>query len=122
MRSIRAGLGAIVLAFEAIVLFLGSLVLYGLDAFHALGWPDWSALIAGGALILLAIVAMATVRWTVGVVLGWAVQLVVFGAGVLQPLLFVVGAMFGAIWWYAMRAGTRIDRNRLASVSEPTDS
>lgn len=111
MSGIKRSIGAIVLGFEFIVIFLGSLVLYGLDAFASLGLPDWTALVIGGGVLLLTIVALATLRWRVGFALGWAIQVIVILGGFLQPLLFVVGAMFGAIWWYGLRAATRLESN-----------
>ncbi|HLP23762.1 MAG TPA: DUF4233 domain-containing protein, partial [Microbacteriaceae bacterium] len=77
MRSVRASLGAIVLGFEFVVIFLGSLVIYGLKAFAGWGWPDWSALVVGGGVLLLTVVAIATVRWPFGRALGLGVQIIV---------------------------------------------
>lgn len=111
MTGVRRTIAAIVLGFEFIVIFLGALVLYGLNAFVGLGWPDWSALIVGALVLLLTVVALATLRWPIGYALGWTVQALVFIGGVVQPLLFVVGAMFGAIWWYGLRSASRIERN-----------
>ncbi|MFM6974958.1 MAG: DUF4233 domain-containing protein [Agromyces sp.] len=122
MTGVRRTIGAIVLGFEFIVIFLGSLVLFGLDAFKVFGWPDWSALIAGGAVLGLTVLALATLRWPIGFMIGWLVQALVFIGGLLQPLLFVVGAMFGAIWWYGLRAANRIDRRNAAIDTDTNDS
>ncbi|WP_285117016.1 DUF4233 domain-containing protein [Leifsonia sp. fls2-241-R2A-40a] len=110
-RSLRELLGSIVLGFELLVVFLGALVLFGL---HAL--PAWVALGGGAALIVLTIVAIGLLRNTVGVVLGWIVQLVVVAAGFLVPAFFIVGAIFTAMWAYCMIAAARIDRNNQAAA------
>lgn len=122
MNSVRRSLASIVLGFETIVLFLGTLVLYGLRVFEPLGWPEWTPLAVGGVVFALSIVALGTLKHTFGYALGWAVQIAVFVGGVLQPLLFVVGAMFGAMWWYALRAGSRIDRRNAQYNDRPSDS
>ncbi|NNC10825.1 DUF4233 domain-containing protein [Planctomonas sp. JC2975] len=104
-RGAQESLGAIVLGFELVVVFLGSLVVFGL---HAL--PPAAALGGGAVLIVLMIVAIPLLRFRVGYWLGWFVQLVVVAAGFLVGMLFIVGAIFTAIWAYAMIAGARLDR------------
>lgn len=119
VSGVRRSIAAIVLGFEFIIIFLGALVLYGLDAFAGLGWPDWSALIVGGFVLALTATALATLRWPIGYILGWTVQALVLLGGIVQPLLWVVGAMFGAIWWYGLRAAGRIERNAQAGTTQP---
>lgn len=105
-RSLRESLGSIVLGFELIIVFLGALVLFGLKAL-----PAAIALGGGAAVVALMIVAIALLRYRVGVVLGWIVQLLVVAAGFLVPAFFIVGAIFTAIWTYCMITASRIDRN-----------
>lgn len=105
-RSLRESLGSIVLGFELVVVFLGSLVLFGLKAL-----PAWIALGGGAAVIVLMIAAIGLLRNRVGVVLGWFVQLLVVAAGFLVPAFFIVGAIFTAMWTYCMVAASRLDRN-----------
>ena len=66
-------------------------------------------------LIVLMIVAIGLLRNTVGVVLGWIVQVVIVAAGLLVPAFFIVGAIFTAMWAYCMIAAARIDRNNRAA-------
>lgn len=103
-RSLRESLGAIVLGFEVVIIFLGALVVFGL---HAL--PPLLALGGGAALIVVMILAMGMLRYRIGVVLGWFVQLVVLAAGFLVPSFFVVGALFMALWAYCMITAARLD-------------
>ena len=110
-RSLREMLGSIVLGFELLVVFLGALVLFGLQAL-----PAWVALGGGAALIVLMIIAIGLLRNTVGVVLGWIVQVVLVAAGLLVPAFFIVGAIFTAMWAYCMIAAARIDRNNQAAA------
>ncbi|SEA85647.1 Protein of unknown function [Leifsonia sp. 21MFCrub1.1] len=109
-RSLRELLGSIVLGFELLVVFLGALVLFGLGSL-----PAAVALGGGAALIVLMIVAIGLLRNTVGVVLGWIVQVVIVAAGLLVPAFFIVGAIFTAMWAYCMIAAARIDRNNRAA-------
>ncbi len=109
-RTMRETLGSIVLGFELIVVFLGALVLFGLKSL-----PAAVALGGGAALVVLMIIAIALLRHPVGIVLGWAVQIIVIAAGLLVPVFYIVGAIFAAMWTYCMIVGGRIDhRDRLA--------
>ena len=104
-RSLRESLGSIVLGFELIVVFLGALVVFGLKAL-----PASLALGGGAGLVALMIIAIALLRYRIGIVLGWIVQLAVVAAGFLQPALFVVGIIFTAMWTYCMITAARISR------------
>lgn len=112
-RTAQESLGSIVLGFEIVVVFLGSLVVFGL---HAL--PPVPAIGGGIALIVLMIVAVLLLRFRVGYWLGWLVQLVVVLSGFLVGMLFIVGAIFAAIWAYATVAGARLDRRKAAYLAE----
>jgi hypothetical protein len=115
VRSLRETLGSIVLGFEVLVVFLGALVLFGLNSL-----PAAVALGGGAVLILLMIVAIGLLRSPVGVWLGWAIQLIVVAAGFLVPAFFIVGAIFTAMWAYCMIMGARLDRNNQAARAAET--
>ncbi|MBT2499965.1 DUF4233 domain-containing protein [Agromyces sp. ISL-38] len=116
-RSLQQTLASIVLAFEVIVVFLASLVIWGLAAPAAEGdMPAWVALVAGGVMIvgLIATIGLLRFRWAYA--LGWVLQALILAAGFLNPAMFVVGALFGGMWWYCMVVGARIDRERTAAA------
>jgi hypothetical protein len=89
-RSIKQTLGSIILGFEMVVMFLGSLVIFGLKAL-----PAPVALIGGA-----------------GYWLGWAVQAAIVATGLLVPMMFLVGGMAAAVWTYAMVQGDKIERQQ----------
>jgi uncharacterized membrane protein HdeD (DUF308 family) len=104
-RGIRESLGSIVLGVELIVLFLGTLVAWGLHSAPA------AIVIGGGAfLIVLAIVAMLTLRYRYGTWIGFAVQVLAIVAGIWVHMMFIVGALFLAIWIYAMYSADKVER------------
>ncbi|MCL2516230.1 MAG: DUF4233 domain-containing protein [Microbacteriaceae bacterium] len=103
-RGVRESLGSIVLGFELIILFLGTLVAWGLHAAPA------AQVITGGAvLIALSIVGILTLRYRVGAAIGFAVQVLAVVAGLWVTMMFVVGAIFLGIWIYAMYQAGRIE-------------
>ncbi|KRC62815.1 hypothetical protein ASE14_03110 [Agromyces sp. Root81] len=118
-RSIRQSLGAIVLGFEVIVVFLAALVIWGLAQGGVEGaLPSWVALAAGGVIILALIVTIGLLRYSWAYTLGWVIQVLILASGFLNPAMFVVGALFGGMWWYCMVAGARIDRERAAAAAQ----
>jgi hypothetical protein len=104
-RSARRSLGAIVLGFELIIVFLGSLVIFGLGAL-----PAPLALGGGAALVVAMGATIGLLRYRWAFIVGWILQAIVIAAGVLVPAFFIVGAIFTAMWAYCMIVGVRLDR------------
>ncbi|OUE24915.1 DUF4233 domain-containing protein [Clavibacter michiganensis] len=103
-------LGSIVMGFQVIVVFLASLVAFGLEAL-----PPLPAL-GGGALLVLAMLAVVgSLRSQLGVRAGWVVQVLVVLTGLVLPAMFAVGGFFLLLWIYAMVQGARIDREKAAA-------
>jgi len=120
-RSLRQTLASILLTFEIVVVFLAALVIWGLAPTEnsTFGLPPWVALAAGGVLIIALIATIGLLRHPWAYAVGWALQGIIIAAGFLNPAMFFVGALFGGMWWYAMVAGARIDRNRTATDAAP---
>jgi Protein of unknown function (DUF4233) len=109
-RSVRATLASIVLATEFVVVLLAALVVWGLRDL-----PAPVALGGGAALLALIVVAAALARSSIGIALGWLVQIVLLVTGVVQVAVGIVGLLFGAFWVYCMIVGGRIDRREAAA-------
>jgi hypothetical protein len=116
-RGIRESLGSIVLGFELIVLFLGTLVAWGLHAAPA------AVVITGGAvLIVLAVVAILSLRSRLGTWIGFAVQILALVSGIWVHMMFVVGVIFLAIWIYAMYSADKVERMKAARPHNGTEN
>ena len=111
-NSVRQNLGAIVLGFEAVVMFFAALVIFGLKAL-----PAPVALIGGAVLCLLLLANTVLLRYTWGYALGWALQGVIALACILVPLLSIVAAIFIGLWIYCMVKGKQIDRANAAAAA-----
>lgn len=120
--SVQASLASIVLGFELFIVFLAALVTFGLRATDPV-----VALVGGGVLCILLVVAMGLLRVRVGFVLGWILQFVMVATGILVPIMFLIGGFFAAIWIYCMVVGSRIDAQKRAYAAaqeepaSPTD-
>lgn len=109
-RSVQRSLASIILGFELIVVFLAALVNYGLPTGGLLSLGPIGSLVAGGALCLVIILTLALLRFPIGIPLGWAVQLLIVLGGLFNLAMFFVGAIFAALWIYAVTRGARIDQ------------
>lgn len=107
-RPLQEKLGQIVLACEALVAFLGGLVLYGLKA--TAGLPDWAGVVAGCVMAVLFFLTSGLLRWRWGYAVGWALQILLLLGGFLEGGLFIAGLVFGAFWAYAVIWGSRTER------------
>ena len=116
-RGLRESVGSIVLGFELIVLFLGTLVAWGLHAA-----PAGIVVGGGAALIVLAIIAILTLRHPIGTWLGFAVQLLAIVAGIWVHMMFIVGTLFLAIWIYAMYAAQKAERVKATQQPNGTEN
>ncbi len=98
----------IVVGSQTLVVFLGALVAWAIaksqhDTAHT------SYLVVGLVLAVLCVVAAGTLRRSWGVTLGWVVQIATVLAGVVLPMMFVVGLMFLALWVTALVQGRKMD-------------
>jgi hypothetical protein len=116
-RGAAESLATIVLAFESIVVFLGGLAIYGLQAL-----PDsvgqWWGIVAGAVVAVLMILTTRVVRYPWGIALGWALQVVVALGAILVPSLGLVALIFGGMYGYATIKGASLDKRRAQSLAE----
>ena len=119
-RSTTDSLLSIVLLLEAVLLFFVTLVLFGLKTLlPAIAFGG------GAAAVVVILITMSLMRWPVGFVLGWLIQAGLIAVGLLNPVMYVVGAGFAAFWIWCFVRGRQIDRTRreyLAAHPETADS
>lgn len=124
-RTLVQKLAPIVLGFEAIVVFLAGLTVFGLGPLAALGIPSWWGIV-GGVVVALAMIAVAGAITRPGAIAaGWALQAIVALSAFLVPAIGVVALIFGGMWAYATIMGARIDARaaaRAAQSSADTDT
>jgi len=116
-RGAAESLLSIVLVLEALSLFFVMLVVNGRDLL-----PAPVAFGGGLAAIVVVMLVSRTVRWRWGVGLGWAVQAGLVACGLLDPVMYVVAALFVAIWTYCLIKGTQLDRLNAARYGGTSDA
>jgi hypothetical protein len=105
-RSTKVMFASTVLLLEAFVVFFATLAVFGLRRGE---FPPALILGIGIALSLVMVFACAVLSKPWGVGLGWILQIVLILTGIVEPMMFLVGALFGLAWWYGIRTGIRID-------------
>ena len=106
-RSARRQFAATILVLEAFVVGFAALVAFGLRAADpAVVWG------LGGGLALSLVLAAGVLGRPGGYVVGSVLQVAVLAAGVVVPMMWVVGGIFVLLWVVALRLGGRIDRER----------
>jgi hypothetical protein len=107
VRSPQRTIAASILGLEALVLFFAAIVAKDLS-----GLSTATALIGGGALSVLCLVAAGLVRSRAGILVGWFVQAVMIATGVVVPMMYGIGVIFTALWVFGLAAGAKVERER----------
>ena len=111
-RSPRRGMCAAVLCLEAITLGLTTPVMVSV-ADVALGTALWFGL----GLMVACLVLSGLLRAEGAYVVGWVIQVAAIALGVVVPMMFFLGAIFGLLWATAYFLGRKIERERAAAYA-----
>lgn len=107
MRNPKRMMAASTLVAEALLVFFATLTALALDR------PNQTRyLVAGGVVALLCVLCAGMLRRSSGYRLGWVLQLVIIASGFVVPMMFFIGAAFAVIWFFAIRVGSRIEREQ----------
>ncbi|WP_240640384.1 DUF4233 domain-containing protein [Microbacterium sp. 10M-3C3] len=117
-RGAAESLGAIVLGFESLVVFLGGLVVYGLKALPA-GLEPWWGIVGGSVLAVLMVLTAGLLRHRWAIALGWALQVLLALGGFLVGTLLLVAIIFGVMYGYATIKGASLDRRNARRLADP---
>ncbi|WP_337457899.1 DUF4233 domain-containing protein [Microbacterium sp. KHB019] len=115
-RTLVQKLAPIVLGFEAIVVILAGLTIFGLKSLPE-NIPQWWAII-GGLIVAVAMIALAgliTKPWAIPA--GWVLQAIVALSAIFVPAILLVVLVFGGMWAYATIVGARVDARRPADAN-----
>jgi hypothetical protein len=109
-RSTKATLGSLVMVFQSVVVFFATLVGFGLQVY-----PDPAVIWGVGLGLSVLLMIFPAILGRPGTyVLGWILQGIVLSLGIWVPLMYLLGAIFLAMWAWGMIAGGTIDKARVA--------
>jgi hypothetical protein len=105
-------MAAAVLGFESVVLFLSTPVMIQVS-----GVPQGPAIAAGLGLAVAAVVLCGLLRYRWAYVAGSVLQVGAVALGFLVTAMFLLGAIFAALWVAALVLGRRVDALKAARES-----
>ena len=112
-RSVTESLLSIVLLLEAFLVFFVTLVVYGLRALEP------AVAFAGGAVFIVLLLATSGVlRHPAGLAFAWLLQVALVATGFIMVPMFVVAAVFVALWTFCFVRGRQIDRQKAAFAAD----
>ncbi|KQV03580.1 allophanate hydrolase [Microbacterium sp. Root1433D1] len=120
-RTLVQKLAPVVLGFEAIVVFLVGLTIFGLRQLPE-GVEQWWAIVAGAVLALACIVIAGMITKPWALTAGWVIQAVVALSAFFVPSILLVVLIFGGMWAYATIGGARLDARRPAEPTTETQT
>ncbi len=108
---------SLTLQLEAFVVAFAAVALYGLrDSFYEKGpitvGDPMAIWVVGGVLFVVLLVLSRLTPRAVGIAGGTIVQVLVIATGLALPMMYLVAAVFVAMWVASLRIGTRVDRER----------
>jgi hypothetical protein len=107
------GIAASVLVFEGLVVFFATLVALDLsDVDDSTLW--WT----GGTVTVACVLTAGLLGRPWGYVVGSLLQALVVAAGLLVPAMFVLGAIFAALWFLALHLGRKVARLQAAHAEQ----
>lgn len=110
------GICAAVLVFEGLVVFFATLVALALsDVDHATLWTVGGV----GAVLCLVLAGLLRHRWAFAVASGLQVALV--ASGLVVPVMFFLGLLFGGLWFFALHLGRKVERLDAARAAAAGD-
>ncbi|MFF9348346.1 DUF4233 domain-containing protein [Streptomyces sp. NPDC014734] len=74
--------------------------------------------------MLLSVLLCGMISRPGGLQLGWALQIALVASGFVVPMMFVLGVIFGALWWASVHYGRKIDeaKARWAAAQEAAEA
>lgn len=117
MRSPRRGMCAAVLSLEGITIALATPVMIAVSNL-AVGKALWLGVGLAAACFLLA--GMLRSEWVYAA--GWVLQVAALAMGFAVSMMFLLGAIFAALWATADLLGRKIERERAAYADVETPS
>ncbi|MEU1591961.1 DUF4233 domain-containing protein [Streptomyces sp. NPDC005708] len=106
---------------------IGEFFVIGFAALVAMKDPNLSTgtvWTVSGVAMALSVVLCGVITRPGGVLLGWALQIALIASGFVVPTMFLLGAIFAALWWASVHYGRKIDeaKARFAAVQSSENS
>lgn len=101
-----------VLCFEAFIVFFFALVAMKQTSYGA--GTVWAVC---GPIMILCVLLCGALRSKRGYQIGWLLQLALVASGFVLGGMWIIGPVFAGLWWYALKAGRKIDDDKAAAYA-----
>jgi len=109
--------GSSVLTLEALVVLLAIPVALVLGTGHS----NAAVIAAFVVIVALCLLTVGMITRPHAIALGWVTQALVIASGFLVPAMFLLGALFALLWFWAVRIGTRADEAKARAAAGPAE-
>lgn len=116
-RGVTESLLSLVLILEAIVVFFATITIRGLTDL-----PSLTILLGGFGAITVFVIVAGLQRFRAGVVVGGVLQVALLATGLLHPYMYLIGAVFAAMWAWSLVRARRIEKSRQSAAGEGGDA
>ncbi|MFF0395605.1 DUF4233 domain-containing protein [Streptomyces sp. NPDC005248] len=72
--------------------------------------------------MLLSVLLCGVITRPGGVQLGWALQIALVVGGFFIPMMYILGLLFGALWWASVHYGRKIDEAKARWAAQEATS
>jgi uncharacterized iron-regulated membrane protein len=72
--------------------------------------------------MLLSVLLCGVITRPGGVQLGWALQIALVAGGFFIPMMYILGLLFGALWWASVHYGRKIDEAKARWAAQEATS
>ena len=103
---------------------IGEFFVIGFAGLVAMKYPDLSmgtVWTVSGIAMVVSILLCGLITRPGGVQLGWAFQIALIASGFVVPTMFVMGAIFAALWWASVRYGRKIDEAKARFATQAAE-
>lgn len=116
-RTATESLMTATMGMEILVVLFGAIALFGTRATD----PAWLAFAGGAVLIVLLFVAIRLARYSWGIYVSGAVQVLLLATGFVEVLAAVTAAIFVGFWIYSLVRGRQLDEAKRRYFESHTD-
>ncbi|GAA0475359.1 DUF4233 domain-containing protein [Streptomyces stramineus] len=92
----------------------------GLVAMKTSGLDTGTVWAVSGTAMVVSVLLCGMLTRPGGVQLGWLLQIGLIVSGLIVPMMFILGVLFGGLWWASVHFGRKIDeaKARFAALAD----
>ncbi|MEU5430229.1 DUF4233 domain-containing protein [Streptomyces olivoreticuli] len=93
----------------------------GLVAMQTSGLSDGTVWAVSGTAMVLSVLLCGMLGRPGGVQLGWLLQIGLVLSGFVVPMMFILGVVFGVLWWASVHFGGKVDEAKARFAREAAE-